>query len=46
MIRKEYLRDNPAIKIPADILGETEFIMDVGETESRFQEIWAEFKLQ
>ena len=42
----EYLRDNPAIRIPADILGETEFIMDVGEAESRFQEIWAEFKLQ
>ena len=42
----DYLRDNPAIRIPAEILGETEFIMDVGEYESKFQEIWAEFKLQ
>ncbi len=42
----EYLRDNPAIRIPAEILGETEFIMDVGGYESRYQEIWAEFKLQ
>lgn len=42
----EYLRDNPAVRIPAEILGETEFIMDVGEYESKYQEIWAEFKLQ
>ncbi len=42
----EYLRDNPAIKIPAEILGETEFIMDVGDYESKYQEIWSEFKLQ
>ncbi len=42
----EYLRENPAIKIPKEILGETEFIMDVGETESKYQEIWAKFKLQ
>ncbi|MDI9521392.1 MAG: spermidine/putrescine ABC transporter substrate-binding protein [Bacillota bacterium] len=42
----EYLRENPAIKIPKEILGETEFIMDVGEYESKYQEIWAEFKLQ
>lgn len=42
----EYLRDNPAIRIPKEILGETEFIMDVGEYESKYQEIWAEFKLQ
>ncbi|MGI6724947.1 MAG: ABC transporter substrate-binding protein [Christensenellales bacterium] len=42
----EYLRDNPAIRIPKEILGETEFIMDLGEYESKYQEIWAEFKLQ
>lgn len=42
----EYLRDNPAIHIPAEILGETEFIVDLGEYESVYQEIWAEFKLQ
>ena len=42
----EYLRNNPAINIPKEVLGETEFIMDVGEYESKFQEIWAEFKLQ
>ncbi len=42
----EYLRDHPAIRIPADILGETEFIRDLGEYESKYQEIWAEFKLR
>ncbi|HPY43124.1 MAG TPA: spermidine/putrescine ABC transporter substrate-binding protein, partial [Clostridia bacterium] len=42
----EYLRDNPAIRIPPEILGETEFIKDLGEYESKYQEIWAEFKLQ
>jgi len=42
----EYLRDNPAIRIPAEILGETDFVVDVGEYESVYQEIWAEFKLQ
>ncbi len=41
----EYLRDNPAIKIPPEILGETEFIKDLGPLESKYQEIWAEFKL-
>ena len=41
----EYLRDNPAINIPDEILGETEFIMDVGAYESKYQEIWAECKL-
>ena len=42
----EYLRDHPAIRIPADVLGETEFIRDVGAYESRYQQIWAEFKLR
>ena len=41
----EYLRDNPALNIPPEILGETEFIRDVGEYESVYQTIWAEFKL-
>lgn len=37
---------NPALYIPADILGTPEFIMDVGETEATFQEIWTAFKAQ
>lgn len=41
----EYLRNNPAIQIPKEVLGETEFIKDLGELESKYQEIWAEFKL-
>lgn len=41
----EELRDNPALNIPAEILGETEFIMDLGEYESVYQQIWTEFKL-
>lgn len=42
----EDLRENPAVNIPAEILGETEFIMDLGEYESVYQQIWAEFKLE
>lgn len=42
---KEFL-DNPVLYIPNDILGTPEFIQDVGETESVFQEIWTEFKAQ
>ncbi len=39
--------DNPALYIPADILGATEFIQDVGEEfESMYQSIWTDFKLQ
>ena len=41
----EYLRDNPAISIPKEILGQTEFIKDLGDHEAVFQSIWAEFKL-
>jgi len=42
----EYLRNNPAINIPKELLGETEFIMDLGEYEQVYQNIWAEFKLK
>ena len=41
----EALRNNPAINIPSDILGDTEFIRNLGEYESVYQAIWAEFKL-
>lgn len=41
----ETLKNNPAINIPKEILGETEFIMDLGEKESDFQAIWQRFKL-
>ncbi len=42
----EELRNSAAINIPAEILGDTEFIMDLGEYESVYQQIWADFKLQ
>jgi hypothetical protein len=42
----EYLRNNPAINIPKDLLGKTEFIMDLGKYEQVYQSIWAEFKLK
>ena len=42
----ESYTQNPALFIPDEVLGKTEFIQDVGETESLYQEIWAEFKLQ
>lgn len=47
---KEYLSEefvnNPAIYVPEDALGNTEYIQDVGETESVFTDIYTEFKLQ
>ncbi len=42
----EYLRNNPAINIPKELLGQTEFIMDLGDYEQVYQSIWAEFKLK
>lgn len=41
----EALRNNPAINIPKDILGDTEFIRNLGEYDSVYQTIWSEFKL-
>ena len=38
--------DSPVIYIPKDILGQTEYVMDVGESESLFTEIYTAFKLQ
>lgn len=45
LLSPEYL-NNPALYIPSEILGETEFIQDVGEMETLYQEIYNEFKLQ
>ena len=42
----DYLRNNPAINIPKELLGETEFIMDLGDYEQTYQSIWAELKLK
>ena len=42
----DYLRNNPAVNIPKKLLGETEFIMDLGDYEQTYQSIWAEFKLK
>jgi spermidine/putrescine transport system substrate-binding protein len=35
---------NPILYIPDEILGETEFIQDVGEATPLFEEIWVQFK--
>ncbi len=45
LLSPEYL-NNPALYIPSEILGKTEFIQDVGDTETLFQEIYNDFKLQ
>lgn len=46
----DYLSDdfknNKALHIPSDILGETEFIKDVGEAATLYDSIWTEFKQQ
>lgn len=45
---EEYLpeeyKSNPALFIPSDVLGNTEFIQDVGEATSIYDKIWTEFK--
>ena len=41
----EALQNNPAIKIPDELLKDAEFIVDVGEYETKFQNIWTDFKL-
>ncbi len=41
----EEFRNNPALFIPPDVLGTPEFIQDLGEYESVYQQIWTEFKL-
>ena len=45
LLSPEYL-NNPALYIPSETLGETEFIQDVGDMETTYQEIYNEFKLQ
>lgn len=40
------LKNSPAINIPREQLAQAEFIKDVGEYESKYQQIWADFKLK
>ena len=40
----EEYKNNPALYIPSDIMGNTEFIQDVGEAVSIYDKIWTEFK--
>jgi spermidine/putrescine transport system substrate-binding protein len=39
----EELKNNPSINIPADVLGDTEFIEDVGEATEIYDRIWTRF---
>lgn len=45
LVSEEY-RNSPVIYIPDEVLGETEYIMDVGENERLFSDIYTAFKLQ
>lgn len=38
-------KNNPAINIPSDILENNEFITDLGEYETKYQNIWSSMKL-
>ena len=40
----EYFTNNPALYIPSEVLGDTEFIQDVGEATSIYDSIWTSFK--
>ncbi|MBE5783808.1 MAG: spermidine/putrescine ABC transporter substrate-binding protein [Clostridiales bacterium] len=42
---ESYLSD-PTIIVPEELLKDAEFIIDVGEHETKFQNIWTDFKLQ
>ena len=37
--------DDPAINIPSQLLENAEFIMDLGDYETKYQNIWTDFKL-
>ncbi|MCL1965268.1 MAG: spermidine/putrescine ABC transporter substrate-binding protein [Firmicutes bacterium] len=37
-------KSNPALYIPAEILGKTEFIQDVGDAQLLYNDIWTRFK--
>ena len=43
LLSEEY-KSNPALYIPTEILGETEFIQDVGDAQLLFNDIWTRFK--
>lgn len=45
LLPESYL-NNQALNIPADVLGDYEFMQDVGEQETLFQDIWTAFKQQ
>jgi len=40
----EDFKSNPALYIPTEILGETEFIQDVGDAQLIYNDIWTRFK--
>ncbi|MEG1874347.1 MAG: spermidine/putrescine ABC transporter substrate-binding protein [Angelakisella sp.] len=40
----ESFKKNPALYIPSEVLGKTEFIQDVGEATAIYDKIWTEFK--
>lgn len=42
----EEYKNNAALYIPSDVLGNTEFIQDVGEATELYDKIWTEFKQQ
>lgn len=43
LLSEEY-KSNPALYIPSEVLGDTEFIQDVGEAQEIFYDIWTKFK--
>ncbi|MDL2318935.1 spermidine/putrescine ABC transporter substrate-binding protein [Eubacteriales bacterium OttesenSCG-928-A19] len=43
LLSDEY-KANPALYIPPEILGETEFIQDVGDAQLIYNDIWTQFK--
>lgn len=43
LLSEEY-KSNPALYIPSEILGDTEFIQDVGEAQEIYYDIWTKFK--
>jgi spermidine/putrescine transport system substrate-binding protein len=40
----EEFKSNPVLYIPSDVLGQTEFIQNVGEAQLIFNDIWTRFK--
>lgn len=44
LLSEEYRSNSEVLYIPEEVLGDTEFIQDVGDAQVIYSEIWTQFK--